>query len=198
MYSSNAIMQLWLRSTGDYTVQQVNYIPTSVAGMGIVATLTLGWYSDFNPRRNRWHVGILLSFTAIISGALMLRPPTPAAKFAALILNGFQYSGQTVMFAWANDLIRGDDAKRSIIIACMNMFSIAVYMFWSILFYNTTQAPDWYEGNWAMIAMGLFLFIVTVVTYLLQRRQERQEAESFRRGTEVNEEKISEDRELKA
>ncbi|KAK4501010.1 hypothetical protein PRZ48_006816 [Zasmidium cellare] len=175
MYSSNAIMQLWLKSTGDYTVQQVNYIPSSVSGLGIVATLALGWYSDYNTR-NRWHVGIFLSFTAIVSGALMLSPPTRAAKFAALILNGCQYAGQTVSFAWANDLTRKDDAKRSIVIASMNMFSVAVYLFWSLLFYNTTQAPNWYEGNWAMIAMGCFLFIVTIVCYLLQRRQEKQEA----------------------
>ncbi|KJX95179.1 MFS pantothenate transporter like protein [Zymoseptoria brevis] len=152
MYSSNAIMQLWLRSTGDYTIPQVNYIPTSVSGMGIVATLLLGWYSDYGSRP-RWHVSILLSFTAIISGALMLRPPTPAAKFAALILNGCQFAGQTVSFAWANDLTRKDDAKRSVVLASMNMFSVAVYLWWSIVFYNTTQGPDWTEGNWAMIGM---------------------------------------------
>lgn len=192
MYSTNAIMQLWLRSTGDYTIEQVNYIPTSVSGMGIIATLVLGWYSDYNPRRNRWHVGILLSITAITSGALMLRPPTRGAKFAALILNGCQFAGQTVMFAWANDLTRQDDAKRSVVIACMNMFSVAVYLFWSLLFYNTTQAPDWFKGNWAMIAMGLFLFIVTVCTFLLQRRQEKQEAVDVgRRENAFAEEKMS-------
>lgn len=175
MYSSNAIMQLWLKSFGDeYTVPQINYIPSSVSAFGIIATLTLGWYSDYNTR-NRWHVGILLSFTAVISGALMLSPPTRAAKFAALILNGAQYAGQTVTFAWANDLTRHDDAKRSVVIASMNMFSVAVYLFWSLLFYNATQAPDWYEGNWAMIAMGILLFIVTIVVYLLQRRQEKQD-----------------------
>lgn len=145
MFSSNAIMQLWLQSTGDYTVSQTNYIPTSVSGMGIVATLILGWYSDYGSRP-RWHVGIFLSFTAIISGALFLSPPTRAARFAALILNGCQYAGQTVTFAWANDLTRDDDAKRSIVLASMNLFSVAVYLFWSILFYNTTQAPNWTEG----------------------------------------------------
>ncbi|KAJ9651983.1 hypothetical protein H2198_008762 [Neophaeococcomyces mojaviensis] len=180
MYSSNAIFQLYLKSAKNpaYTTSQVNYIPTSVSGMGIVATLLLGWYSDYNPRRNRWHVGILLSLTAITSGALMLRPVTRAGRFAALILNGCQYAGQTTMFAWANDMMRGDDAKRSVVIACMNMFSIAVYMFWSILFYNATQGPDWFKGDWAMIAMGLFLLIVTIATFLLQRRQEKQEAQT--------------------
>ncbi len=174
MYSSNAIMQLWLKSTGDFSVEQVNYIPTSVSGMGIVATLVLGWYSDYNPSR-RWHVGILLSFTAIISGALMLSPPTRGAKFAALIINGCQFAGQTVMFAWANDLTRTDDAKRSVVIASMNMFSVAVYLWWSLIFYNATQGPDWFKGNIAMICMGFFLLVTTLTTYFLQRRQERQQ-----------------------
>ncbi|KAK3046673.1 hypothetical protein LTR09_011887 [Extremus antarcticus] len=210
MYSSNAIFQLYLTSTGKYPVAQVNYIPTSVSGMGIVATLILGWYSDWNPR-HRWHVGIFLSFTAIISGSLMLSPPSEAARFAALILNGYvdlrasikpqsahctplhsvkksetpadpppqpsscQFAGQTVMFAWANDMTRHDDAKRSVVIASMNMFSVAVYLWWSLIFYNATQAPDWYKGNCAMIAMGCFLLVTTLATYFLQRRQEKKD-----------------------
>jgi len=178
MYSSNGIFQLYLKSLKNpaYTTPQVNYIPTSVSAMGIVATLLLGWYSDYNPARNRWHVGIFLSLTAITSGALMLHPHTRGGRFAALVLNGCQYAGQTTMFAWANDMTRGDDAKRAVIISCMNMFSVAVYLFWSLLFYNATQGPVWFKGDWAMIAMGLFLLCVTVCTYLLQRRQERRQA----------------------
>ncbi|KAK5109247.1 hypothetical protein LTR62_007229 [Meristemomyces frigidus] len=181
MYSSNGIMQLWLKSTRDYSVEHVNYIPTAVSGMGIVATLLLGWYSDWNPSR-RWHVGILLSITAIISGALMLSAPTRAARFVALIMNGIQYAGQTVMFAWANDLIRGDDAKRSVVLASMNMFSAAVYLFWSLLFYNATQAPDWFQGDIAMMAMGGFLLLCTVGTFMLQKRQEKVEGRALGRS----------------
>lgn len=169
MYSSNAIFQLLLQSTGEYTVEQTNYIPSSVSGMGVVATLTLGWYTDWAPTR-RWHVGVLLSITAIVSGALMLGAPTRGAKFAALVLNGCQFAGQTVMFAWANDVLRSDDAQRSIVIASMNMFAQAFYMFWSILFYNAAQAPDWFAGNIAMIVMGICLFATTMLCFYLQRR----------------------------
>jgi MFS transporter, ACS family, pantothenate transporter len=93
------------------------------------------------------------------------------------------------MFAWANDLTRHDDAKRSIVIASMNMFSIAIYMWWSIVFYNATQAPDWYRGNIAMICMGIFLMIVTLGTWWLQRRQEREEGEGDRETVVGDEEK---------
>ncbi|KAH7303421.1 major facilitator superfamily domain-containing protein [Stachybotrys elegans] len=106
-------------------ISRVNYIPTGVAAVGILATLTLG-YSDFTKRS--WHVGIILSITAIT-----LQPPSRDVKFFALFLNGCQYVSQTVFFAWANSLTR-DDAKR-VISGAMNTFGIAVYMFWSLLFY---------------------------------------------------------------
>lgn len=174
MWSTNAIMNLWLSSTKTYTIEQVNYIPTGVAGVGIISTLLLGWYSDFTKRY--WHVGILLSITAVIPGAIMLHPPSREAKFFALFLNGCQYATQTIVFAWANELTRDDDAKRGVILGVMNTFAVALYMFWSILFYNATQAPDWREGSIAMISMGLSLFVTTLgVWYLARRDQKRLE-----------------------
>lgn len=193
MFSTNGNYQLWLRGTGSYTVEQVNYVPTSQAAFGIVCTLLLGWYSDWNPTR-RWHIGYILTVTGIISGALMLNPPTEAAKFAAFIINGAQYSGQAVMFAWANDLIRHDDAKRAVVISSMNMLSVAVYLWWSILFYNATQAPNWRAGSIAMLCMSVFLGIVNTGCLWGQKRQERMEATeegggSFAEGV-VDEEKL--------
>lgn len=95
MFSSNAILNIFLKYTKQYTVQQVNYIPTAVSGIAIVSTLVLGWYTDFTKKS--WHVGILLSWTAIITGSIMLNPPTYGAKLFALFLNGMQYANQTVM-----------------------------------------------------------------------------------------------------
>lgn len=171
MFSTNAILNLWLKSLGRYTTEEVDYIPTGVSAVGIVMTLTLGWYSDLT--RQRWHVGVILSATALISGAIMLRPPSDGAKFFALFLNGAQYASQTAMFAWANDLLHEDDAKRSFILAAMNTFSVAVFMFWSILFYSTTEGPDWFEGSVAMIAMACAFFFWTVSMHYVEMRDSR-------------------------
>ncbi|KAL2858550.1 MFS general substrate transporter [Aspergillus pseudoustus] len=191
MFSTNAIMNLWLSSTNDYSVSQVNYIPTGVAGAGVVATLFFGWYSDFTKRP--WQAAIMLSFTAIISGAIMLNPPTRGAKFFALFLNGFQYASQTVLFAWANTLLGEDDAKRAMILAMMNTFAIAVYMFWSLLFYSTTQGPDWREGSIAMICMGAAYFVTTLGVWYMEKRDQRSvvngvEAEAEGRVSETSKE----------
>ncbi|KAL4877893.1 putative MFS pantothenate transporter [Aspergillus karnatakaensis] len=171
MFSTNAIMNLWLSSTSQYSMSQVNYIPTGVAGVGIIATIFGGWYADFT--KHQWHVGIMLSFTAIISGAIMLNPPTKEAKFFALFLNGCQYASQTVLFAWANTVLGEDDAKRGVILAMMNMFAIAVYMFWSLVFYSTTQGPEWTEGSIAMVCMGAAFFFATIGVWYMERRDKR-------------------------
>ena len=167
MFSTNAIMGILLKWKGDYTVEEINYIPTGTWAVGIVATLALGWYSDFS--KSRWHVGIFLSVTAIISGAIMLSPPSFEAQLVALFLNGFQYAGQTVFLAWANDRCYEDDPKRAIVLASMQTGSIAVYMFWSILFYNTTQVPEWRSGSIAMVCMGVALLLSVVAAFVLER-----------------------------
>ena len=89
-----------------------------------------------------------------------------------------------MIFAWANGATGDDDAKRGIILGAMNTFSIAVYMFWSILFYSTTQGPDWKEGSIAMICMGLALIITTIgVRYMEKRDKQRMEVQG---GVQAN------------
>lgn len=58
----------------------------------------------------------------------------------------------------------------------MNMLSVAVYMWWSIVFYNATQAPNWRSGSIAMLCMSVFLGIVNTGCLWGQKRQERAEA----------------------
>lgn len=163
-------MNVWLKTLDKYSVAELSYIPTSIPAVGIVMTLALGWYSDITKKT--WHVGVFLGMTAVISGAIMLHPPSQHVKMFALMLGGCQYAGQTIFFAWANNNLRNDDAKRGFILASMNTVAVAVSMFWNILFYNTEQAPMWREGSIAMICMGLALATCTLaVQWKMSRDQ---------------------------
>jgi len=62
------------------------------------------------------------------------------------------------------------------VLASMNTLSTAFYMFWSIVFYNTTQAPNWRDGNIAMICMGVALFGNNFVAMWFERRDQEKEA----------------------
>ena len=124
MYADNSILSLFLESLGTYSVELVNYIPCAVYAIGIVSVLLCSWYADyFKEKGGRWHTGLFLCFTAIISGAIMLKPPNLGAKMFAQFLNGAQLGYRGVLFAWANDIMRKDDAKRGIVIGMMNAMS---------------------------------------------------------------------------
>lgn len=124
LFADNGILPIYLKYLKRYTIPQINYIPTAVNGIAILTVLFGGWYSEYYKQQGgRWHVGLLLSFTAIITGAIMLNPPSVNAKLFALFLNGVQLGFRNVLFAWGNDLCRKDDAKRAIVLGAMNAFS---------------------------------------------------------------------------
>lgn len=45
---------------------------------------------------------------------------------------GVSYAGQVVYFAWANQILAGDDARRGIVLFSMNMFSSVLFAFWGV------------------------------------------------------------------
>lgn len=78
-------------------------------------------------------------------------------------------------------------------LASMQTGSIAVFMFWSILFYNTTQVPDWRSGSIAMVCMGVALLAsVGVAVWLEKRRGKRVDEGEGREeeGIEVREDGV--------
>ncbi|PVH78612.1 hypothetical protein DL98DRAFT_516622 [Cadophora sp. DSE1049] len=103
----------------------------------------------------------------------MLKPPSINAKLFALFLNGVQLGFRSVLFAWANDICRKDDAKRAIVLGFMNAMTIAFYIFWTLLFYNTAQAPMWREGSIAMIANSLAMFFSMLSVWWFVRRDNK-------------------------
>lgn len=168
MFSTNAVLNLYLKWTGDYSIQLVNYMPLGVPAVGIVGTLVLGWYSDFSG--GSWHVGVLTSLTAIVSGVVMLSSRSKTATMFALYLNGIQYANQTVMFAWASRTTFDDAPKRSIILAAMNTAAVAFYCWWPLLFYAADQAPAWHAGSIAIIVCGVAMLGGVLVIRHLERR----------------------------
>ncbi|KAF8858383.1 hypothetical protein BDZ45DRAFT_743420 [Acephala macrosclerotiorum] len=101
-------------------VPPVQFFP----GITIVANLLFSWYADwFKDEKGRIHVRILLCFTGLISGAILLNPPRVNTKLFALFLNNVQLGFRSVLFAWANDICRKGDAKRAIVLKFMNAMS---------------------------------------------------------------------------
>lgn len=113
-------MALWLKSQTStkqhiYSVSNYNYYPAGGTAVAVVSLLGTAMWTDYT--RKRYQVNFLIAACIFVSSVILLVYDVPAsATFFAFYLSGVSYSGQASNFAWANDLTRGDDQERSVIL----------------------------------------------------------------------------------
>lgn len=190
-FSSNSLMSLYLKGhpAVEYTVAQLNDIPTGVPAVGIVSTLFWATLTDLLDGK-RYLVGYFIGATGVATSAMILaasRDPTSprstAVVFGAYYWAGAVYACQATFFAWCNDAMRFEEPVfRGVVLAGMNLGNNAVNAWWSIIFYGASMAP-WFKvsafepapemlcggvceltlprqhGMWAMIACSIALVI---------------------------------------
>lgn len=170
-YATNSLFALWLKYFG-YSIPQRNYYPMGVYAVGVVATLIAGFYIDKTKARYHWRAATFIGISMIVSTIMLLvRPFSDKVVFAAHYISGISYSGQAVVFAWANVVCHYDLEERSVVLGSMNMFSSAVNAWWSILFYAADKAPKFRMGCWAMLATSSSSIVVLIIIRYLQKRE---------------------------
>ncbi|TVY85406.1 Pantothenate transporter liz1 [Lachnellula suecica] len=183
-FSSNSLLALYMKSTKNYTVSQLNNYPTGVPAVGIISTLFWATLTDFLGGK-RYLVGYWIGITGIVTSAMILSPHASVASiFGAYYWAGSVYACQATFFAWANDAMRyEEDSLRAVVIASMNTGSNAVNAWWSLLFYSANFAPKFTKGMWAMIGTCIAMVIWTSGLLYMTSRAEK------RRVIEVREER---------
>ncbi len=84
---------LWLKSTGTYTTQQINYYPSIFTAVVIVATYSITVMSDATG--NRFIVNPIMYAAVFISSVMLLVwDISTGAHFFAYIIGGIGYAGQ--------------------------------------------------------------------------------------------------------
>ncbi|KAF2143567.1 uncharacterized protein K452DRAFT_317051 [Aplosporella prunicola CBS 121167] len=176
-FNSNGLLALYLQShpTKHYTVAQLNDYPTGVAAVGIVSTLLWAALTDLLGGRSRALVGYWCAGVCAVAAAMVLGAfKSTGAVMAAYYLSGSAYAAQAVMFAWANDVLRGEnEAFRALVVAAMNTASNVVNAWWSIVFYSADMAPRFTRGMYAMIGTAIALAIWTALLSVWAIRHER-------------------------
>ncbi|WVQ85194.1 hypothetical protein IAT38_007359 [Cryptococcus sp. DSM 104549] len=153
-----SIMSLYLKWTGEYTIQQINYYPLGTTSVIIASTCLFALWTDYT--KSRWWVNIVMAVCAGISAILLLVWDIPLSlKFFAYYFAGMGYIGQAVNFSWANEVTRDDDQLRSLTLYSMVygsnvtfvnllLFSIAWF---NIALFPVTAAPRFRNGLIAVI-----------------------------------------------
>ncbi|CZT42532.1 related to permease of the major facilitator superfamily [Rhynchosporium secalis] len=166
---------LWLKSLHRFSTPKITQIGTTAPALVIFYVLFVNFSSDliWGPSgaitfAHIWH------FTAMVILAIWDVPE--AAKWFAFNSAYTQVAMSSVLYGWANHILRHDSAKRSFVIVFMNLFAQSTTAWTGILVFPTVEAPRFLKG-WSFCATNSLALIA--FTWLIIRPLARKEERKF-------------------
>ncbi|KAL3474794.1 permease of the major facilitator superfamily [Aspergillus californicus] len=139
---------LWLKSTGEYSIPQINNIPTSLGAVNFVFMLGTGYAVDRAGPRHRgkvcFGVGCLWTFCFAVLTAWDV---PEKLKMAVFILCGCYGCFTPLLAGWVNSVCGGDQQLRAFVLAFMVSLGQAVVIPFQQLQFPSSQAPEFRETH---------------------------------------------------
>ena len=165
-------MNLWLKSTGTFSISQINNLPTAGYGLQIFATLCWAWLSD--AVGNRWSI-ITLACTPAIIGSIILWvwPSNQSALFAGWYLMFAETGAGALFISWMSETLGTAVEQRYLMIGVAEATSFIFTAAIPIYLYPADKAPR-YPYAYPITFMFFTLeAVVTLVIALIQRLERK-------------------------
>jgi len=163
--TSSGAYLLWLKSLKRFPASKVTQLGTTAPALGIFYVLFVNFSSDliWGPSgaiafAHAWHL------TAMIILAVWNVPE--AAKWFAFNSTYTQVAMSSVLYGWANDMLRHNATEPSIILVFMNLVAQSTTAWTSILVFPTVEAPRYLKG-FTFCARNSFVLVL--FTYFVVR-----------------------------
>ena len=145
----NYVMQyfaLYLRWTEQYTVPEINNIPTAIGAVNFVIMTSSGFIADKMGKRGPvcFVVGCLLTFCFAVLSAWSV---PHSLRMAAFILTGCYGCYTPLLAGWTNETCGGDEQKRAFILAWMVSVGYAVTIPFQQYQMPSGDAPEFSQTN---------------------------------------------------
>lgn len=161
---------VWLKSTKNYTVEQVNVIPSAGYGLQIFFTLLYAWTSDF--LQMRWPVIVFACVPALIGTIILSIWPAhnTAAMMAGWLLTYVETGAGIIFTSWVSETCGFSAEHRIVVIGVMEAVAFTFNAWVPLLAYNSSQAPHFTVG-YQMAAMFFALeLVLTLVIAAVEKR----------------------------
>jgi hypothetical protein len=167
--TSSGAYLLWLKSLHRFSTPKVNQLGTTAPALGIVYVLFVNFSSDL-----LWgpsgaiafaHVWNLTAMTILAAWKV-----PESAKWFAFNSSYIQVAMSSVLYGWANDMLRHNATERSIVIVFMNLIAQSKTAWTSVLVFRTVEAPRFLKGFTFCAANS---FVLVLFTYFVVRPYSR-------------------------
>ncbi|KAI9744823.1 MAG: hypothetical protein M1818_001748 [Claussenomyces sp. TS43310] len=163
-------MNLWLKSLGRYSVENVNTYPTVINAVTIVTTLTYGWTSDALKLRSPLvYFSLTVCFFAAVNLAVWDGVPF-GLKWASFYLTGYDPLIICAGIRTGFSACAGNSLERRFILGTTNSVAYAFNAWIPLITYNTNYAPRFLVGNSVTVGLIVAAALTLTLAVLLQRR----------------------------
>ncbi|TQB74249.1 hypothetical protein MPDQ_004972 [Monascus purpureus] len=179
-------LALWMKSTGRYSVYQINIYPTGQKAIPLISTAILAIISDrFRTRPAIMSISTVFAFLSSLLLAVWAIPD--ALKWFAFYISPIAIPYGPLAMSWASEICAADAEERAITIGIMNSVAYAFNAWLPLVVFPATQAPRFKRG-WVYSTIMAFPVQagITWVVWYFWRREERQKEKE--RGAAVVEE----------
>ncbi|KAK9390126.1 major facilitator superfamily domain-containing protein [Lipomyces mesembrius] len=129
---SYGVFLLWLRSLGRYSTVMRNNLSAIPPALGVLYIFIICFCADVF--RSRWFFLCLAQTINWINLVILAVWSVPeSAKWFAFMAQYFSKSMSSVLYGWANDILRHDDEYRSVILIAINTLAQQSTVFWKTL-----------------------------------------------------------------
>ncbi|KAI1343701.1 major facilitator superfamily transporter [Xylariaceae sp. FL0016] len=187
MTVGNYVMQyftLYLKSTGYFTIPQINNIPTSMGAVNFFTMITTGYVADKIGRRGPVCLAVGLILTVCFSILSAWDVPHDL-KMVVFISCGVYGCFTPLLAGWVNETCGGDQQMRALVLGLMTCVGPAVQIPFQQIQFPSSQAPHfksthgWPSALAFVIALTLWTgFVIPLMQKRMQKRVQTHEYQS--------------------
>ncbi|KAL2819603.1 MFS general substrate transporter [Aspergillus cavernicola] len=162
---------LWIKSLARFSTPEVNRIGSSAPGVGIAYVLFVNFSSDLWLGRSG---SIVLAHTVnIVSMAILIAWNVPeSALWFAFNIYYFDIAMSSVLYGWANDILRHHKQQRAITLIVMNTVPTAIRAWIGLLVFKTVDSPRFTKGYAYCLANSVAIIAWTFFVRYLHSKYE--------------------------
>ncbi|KAH9902102.1 MFS general substrate transporter [Xylariomycetidae sp. FL2044] len=174
---ANTVMQLYLKNDPDHdwSLYEVNNIPTAINGWNIVMVLLLNVYVDTTGCRMN-AVALNLFFLLFGTICLVVWDIPLGLRVVSYMFAGLDGPLSPIYNSWANILTAGDAQVRALTLAIMNSCGAALTTVIQQFLYPVTDAPEFSRGFKASLGFlcGMCIWVVIVRVFEMRAQYKKQ------------------------
>ncbi|KAK9467658.1 major facilitator superfamily domain-containing protein [Lipomyces arxii] len=162
---------LYLKSLGNYSVQELNLIPTGGYAVALVSGYVIGSISDtIGMRWPGWLFACCCKFVGCT--ILAVWPEGFHVKMFGFFIGYIGYAGFPLLLTWASEAFQDDPQSRGVMVGWGNCINMIFGFWWAIVVYPAEEAPTYTVGYRLISPMaGLEIVLIGAFYYMIKREQ---------------------------